>query len=69
MIDIEKEADAFLKHQNKQFSNLIDFIEYSNKYDIFRFKMPNTILHRGEMLGILNYGWKMWTASISRENK
>ena len=63
-IKMKTERELFLGYQDQRFTNLI---EYSKEHDCFGFKVANTDLERGVRLHTLNYGWKMWCASASRE--
>lgn len=64
VMNIENEIKLFLELQG---SSLVELIEYSKEYNIFRFKITNTNLAKGVKLNKLNYGWKMWQDSVNRE--
>lgn len=63
-MNIESERKLFLELQDL---SLVDLIEYSKEWNIFKFKIANTNLDKGVELNKLNYGWKMWQASANRE--
>ena len=63
-MNLEIEIELFLSIQDK---SMVSTIEYSEEHNIFTFKVVNTNLSEGVRLSALNYGWKMWLASASRE--
>ena len=58
-----KEHEQFEKLQHQKF---MSYVEFSEKHNVFVFKQPNTNLDKSVVLAELNFGWKMWQASMNR---